>query len=163
MKLSIRIILSILIFVSSVYLSFIYESEYRKIVRWLYEFLTNNKISFNHPAKYLHFASGAFVSSISIYLVVILNLIFKHERRTLLINTCLSLTLFPISLVLYSIVDSNLKIIECTMCDDGLRTLDYNDILYDRIMILSLIISLIPWIISEYKNMRKKAKVYNTH
>lgn len=156
MKRKIRIILSVLIFAISVYAAFIFEDEYRKSVRWFYELLSENKISFRHPYKYLHFASGIFVSFIGVFFIGVLNSLFDQKRRQVIINLLLSLMLFSASLVMYSAIDVRLKIAECTMCDDGLRILNYNDIDYDRIMIVALLFAVIPWMISQVKIHKNK-------
>lgn len=159
MKLSIRIIVSILIFLGSVFLAFIIEDEYRKSVRWLYEILSNHNISFHHPAKNIHFASGYFVSSIGAFFVIIFNFIFNQKKHQILLNMVISLVLFTTSIVVYSAMDSKLKLIECTACENGLRTLEYNNILYDRIMILALISTLLPWVFTEFINRKKNGSL----
>ena len=71
----------------------------------------------------------------------------------------ISLVLFTTSIVVYSAMDSKLKLIECTACDNGLRTLEYNNILYDRIMILALISALLPWVFTEFINRKKNGSL----
>jgi len=90
---------------------------------------------------------------ISIFLLANLNLnssrIFK--------NTILCLLLFGISIFGISAIYANFKIIECTACDDGILKIHWNGIKYGMIIITSVIISIIPSLISLIK--RKKANV----
>ena len=70
-------------------------------------------------------------------------------------NAGLSIALFVSYIIGYAFIDSKLKLIECTMCDNGLRTLKYNDIAYDQIMVMAIVFAFIPWLISEFKIWRR--------
>ena len=63
-------------------------------------------------------------------------------------------SIFFISTFLFSYIESNLKIIECTACDNEKLKLHFNHINYDLIFISSLVISLIPLLILKIKNSR---------
>ena len=162
MKLSIRIVLSIVIFLLSVYLAFIFEEDFRKLIRWLYENLSRHKISFDHPRKYIHFASGFFVSTIALFNIIVLNMIFTQQKQKIFINLIFSIVGFSISIFLFSLLDSKIKILQCTACDNGFIKLDYDDLKYDRIMLIALIIAIIPWLIALIIN-RKRKKNRNAH
>jgi hypothetical protein len=68
---------------------------------------------------------------------------------------CLTVCIFFFVLALICYFDSNIKIIECTACDDGIRTLEYADIRYERIIFTSLALSLLPIGI---KRIRKRGR-----
>lgn len=163
LKLTIRILLSILLFIGAVYLSVLYSSEYRKIIRWLFEFLSHKQITFHHPAKYFHFGRSPFVFSIAFFLVVVFNLSYRLTKKQVVLNTMCSLLLFSICTLVYSELNWQYLILECTICDDGLRTINYHDIHYDLIMMLSLLFASIPWMISEIKLRRRKRKNLNQY
>jgi hypothetical protein len=147
------------IFVASAYISFIYEYEYRNFIRWLYEILSEHKISFVHPRKYIHFASGYFVFSVASFFVVVFLTSIRLNWKQILLNSLLSFTLYSVSILTYAYFDGKLRLIECSKYDNGIRTLKYNDIAYDQIMILSIFVGLLPWLISNYKKWRKNKKL----
>lgn len=74
---------------------------------------------------------------------------------TALLNVLLSLASFSICIIAYTYVHGRLKLIQCTMCDKGIRTLKYNDIAHHQIITISVVFALIPWLISGEKNWRK--------
>ena len=45
---------------------------------------------------------------------------------------------------------------ECTACNDGKRVLSYYDINYDLIFIISLVSAILPFILTEIKNMKSQ-------
>ena len=56
----------------------------------------------------------------------------------------MTLLIFGIALFGISALDANMKIIECTACDDGIRKLHWNEIKYGNILGASSILSIIP-------------------
>ena len=66
-------------------------------------------------------------------------------------RTVLSIVIFATAMILISSVDGNLKVIECTACDNGIRKLHWNEINYGFIVGLSSIIAAVPSIISVLK------------
>lgn len=60
--------------------------------------------------------------------------------------------------MLYFYFDSSIKLLECTACDDGTRVLRYNDIRYDSIFVISLIISLLPVLTTQFKMVMQTHK-----
>lgn len=64
------------------------------------------------------------------------------------------LFLFSIAIILISSLNANLKVIECTACDGGIRKLGYGEINYNLILISSLVISIIPSNLSLIKNIK---------
>ena len=152
------IFLLILIFVVTAGLSFYFENKFQITIRHLYSSLTDNKISFEHPRKYFHFASDLFVFSFGLYMTLLSYLIFKQTPRQRIINSLLTFILFPFTVLLYSYFDGLIKLVECTACDDGTRVLKYNDIRYDSIFVISLIISLIPVLTTQLKKSIRTRK-----
>ena len=162
MKIAIKIVLSILLFISSAYLSFAYERKYREFVRILYEFLSDYKLSFYNPGKHFHFISGVFVFSVSSFILLIFLSSIKLKWQHVLLKLIVSFTIYSICTLVYVYIDSKLKLIECTICENGLRTIKYGDIAYDSIMITSILFASIPWIIFTFKKWMKN-KYYSYH
>lgn len=152
------IIILFLLFVVAAGLSFYFEGTYQKTIRHLYCSLTNYKISFEHPRKYFHFASDLFVISFGLYATLFSYLIFKQTPRQRLINCVLAILVFPVTVILCSYFDSSIKLLECTACKDGKRVLRYNDIRYDSIFVISLTISLLPVLTTQFKKFIRTRK-----
>ena len=133
--------------------AFIFEEDFRKLIRYLYGSLSSNKISFQQSGKYFHFASGEFLSATCMFFLLLFVLI--KNKKNLIINLILVWVIFCISTILFCFLDGFGKLAECTACDDGTRILTYNEINYDLIFILSLTLSLLPMIIVKFIQLRK--------
>lgn len=155
-----RFFLSIFIGIITAYflvlLAFTFEENYREFIRNLYQQLTENKISFKNDVKYLHFASGEFISSFVIFLISKFILLKRQENKQRIKNIVLGMLLIIISTIVICYIDSNGKLIECTTCDNGKRVLGFNDINYDFIFITSLLFGILPAIVTEIKNRKRK-------
>ena len=137
-------------------LAFTYEENYREFIRNLYQQLTENKISFKNDVKSLHFASGEFISAFVIFLISKFILLKRQENKQRIKNIVLGMLLIIISTIVICYIDSNGKLIECTACDNGRRVLGFNDINYDFIFITSLLFGILPTILTEIKNRKRK-------
>lgn len=71
-------------------------------------------------------------------------------------NTVILLLIFGISLFVISAINANLRVIECTACDNGIVRIHWNGINYDLIIGLSAILAIIPSIIRLVKHKLKK-------
>lgn len=156
MRIFFKILIGIVIAYFLALIAFIYEENYRDLIRNLYQQLTENKISFKNYGKYFHFASGEFISAFVLFIISLFLLLKRQENRQRIKNILFGTLLLIISTIIYCYIDGNGKLIECTACDDGKRVLRYNDINYDLILISSLIFGILPTIISERKNRKKK-------
>ncbi|WP_298540912.1 L-rhamnose/proton symporter RhaT [uncultured Aquimarina sp.] len=70
-------------------------------------------------------------------------------------NGIICLLIFGISLIGISAIDANIKVMECTACDDGIRKIHWNGINYGLIIGTSAIISIIPSLIRIIKRIKK--------
>jgi hypothetical protein len=120
------------------------EGDFRKLVRYLYVLLSDGNISFIFPRKYFHFPSGLFISSFGIFMVAIFQIVIWTRSvkifRMLLLGFILSIG----SVLVYVYVDGLLKILVCTMCNDGALSLDINKVNYDLIFVVWLLFILLP-------------------
>lgn len=161
MKIIKTIIFSILILALSAYLALYYERNYRKLIRFLYEFLTKNKLSLIEPREHFHFPSGVFVSTFSVFILISFYLFRKNKRKQNIINLFTGVLILIISTYSFCYVDSHLKVMECPTCGNGERELGYDDINYDKIFIASLILTVLPGIITKIRNRRESYKNEN--
>lgn len=148
----------LVIFIASIYCSFYFEESYRKLIRHLYVALSNGKISFFTPKKYLHFASGEFVLSFGLFTITLCFLSYRQTTKQRVVNIALGLFFLVASTLIQSYFDSFFKIVECTACSDGTRQLHYGDINYDVIFISSLILAIIPVTTTEIRKLFKLKK-----
>ncbi len=130
------------------------EGYYRKTIRFLFTSLNSN-VSFHHPRKYYHFASGAFVTTFGIFNVILFLALNKLKVKRKIINLFLLFLILAISTITYCYFNSLFKVIECTACDDGKVKLTYDSVNYDLIFITSLLLSSTPIFISSILNWKK--------
>jgi hypothetical protein len=143
----------LLAFVLATICAFYLEESYRVLVRKIFKWSTNNNISFFGKNFHL-FPSYQFVLSFGLYISFFIFLIKSLRIKKKLLVTIMVSSIFFISTFLFSYIESNLKIIECTACDNEKLKLHFNHINYDLIFISSLVISLIPLLILKIKNSR---------
>ena len=84
---------------------------------------------------------------------------YKTQRTKILKNGIFLVVIFIVALIGISAIDANLKIIECTACDDGIRKLGYNEINYGIILSISAIVSLIPSLVTLIKKWQNRKKI----
>ena len=136
-----------------------FEDSFHHIVRQLYSSLTYNKISFRMPKLDLYFTFLEFAYSFGLFLTLLLFLFVGQTKRQKLLNSILTLIFMTITLLLFCYFDANIKLIECTACDDGTRIMEYSDLNYTKILIITLLISLIPCIWTKISNNRKAKRL----
>lgn len=140
----------ILGFLIACYSTLFFESEYRTLVVKLYKFSTKNNISFTGKAFNL-FPTYKFSVFFGIWIVFFIFRIINFKIKNRFIHFVCSFFLFFITTFLFCYIEGNLKIIECTACDDGKLQINYNQINYDLIFITSLIVSIMPLLITTIK------------
>ena len=149
-----NIFVLISVFIMSVILAFYFEEYYRSMVRFFYKYLSDNKIQFVGKDFNL-FINYYFLLSFGLSCVIFVK--SNNKKATeIFIWVFISVSLFLISTILISYIDSVLKLVECTGCDDGIRKLNYNEINYNYNFIFSIIIALIPILISKIRNLKSE-------
>ena len=127
------------------------EDSLHKLVRQLYESFTYNKIRFDIPKFDLYFFSIPFIITLGIYFIFLIFLFSRISKNKRLINSILTLVFLVSFFLISCYFGANLKLVECTACDDGILILKYSDIGYIKIFSVSLLTSLIPCIWSEIR------------
>src|SRR5437868_2695588 len=85
-------VILLVIFIVSIFCSFYFEELYRKLIRHLYVVLSDGKIAFFTPKKYLHFPSVEFILSFGLFIIMLCFLSYRQPTKQRIIN--ISLTLF---------------------------------------------------------------------
>jgi len=129
------------------------ETFFRHLIQNLFRWSTHNHINFygknfflfNKPVYYISFSISA--------------LLFGTSNKTkpfskIMINAIVLFLIFRSVLTLISAIDATAKIAECTACDDGTRSIHYNDINYSVILSISLLTAVVPDIFKIIRNRK---------
>ncbi len=142
----VKVTIGIVFFILGVGLSLILESFLRNLVFDLYTETTNNGIQFvgknlklfASPIYYIFFVITFSMLALDSYSKTILKIIT---------NITIAILIFTIILIGICAFDANLKIMECTACNNGIRKLKYNEVNYGLNLGLSAIFSAVPSLI----------------
>lgn len=158
MSIALRLIISFLIFLVSIYFTFVFEDDYRDLIRWFYKHVSDYKISFFQPRKHIYFTSSYFILSVALFIIIVFNLAMTQKKIQIVVNILISILSFVLSIYAYSYFDSKMILNECKECINGFKQLNFEEVNYDKIMMISLLISIIPWF--KHMNLPKINKVY---
>ena len=151
-----KIIYSTLIFLLATFSAFHFEEYYRILIRLLYKYFTADSISF--VGKNFHFTSIYFVLAFGLFCLVIGIIQFGRTASQIFLSVVLVTVQFFLTTTVISYFSSQLRIVECTACDDGKISLQFNGINYDLIFISSLFIATLPILIKTIMNRMKANK-----
>jgi len=149
-----KIILGIIAFVIGFGIALYSESFFREIIQDIFKWSTSDKIKFVGKNMYIFSDKTYYITLGIIPLILTLENLNKKSTEFLK-NGIICLLIFGISLIGISAIDANIKVIECTACDDGIRKLHWNAINYGLIIGTSAIISIIPSLIRIIKRTKK--------
>ena len=150
-----RILFGIVFFVIGFGTAIFADSFFRHIIQDLFQWTTNNGIQFGGKDFYL-FGNPIYFTSFGLAFFIFSVANRKAKISRILRNGILLILIFSLALIGISALDANLKIIECTACDDGIRRLGYNEINYLLILAISVIISIIPSLIKIIRTIKKR-------
>lgn len=151
-----KIIYSTLIFFLSTFSAFYFEEYYRTLIRLLYKYFTADSISF--IGKNFHFTSMYFVIAFGLFCLIMGINQFGRNFSQISLSMLLETVLFFLTTTVISYFSSQLRIVECTACDDGKISLQFNGINYDLIFMSSLFIATLPILIKTIRNRMKANK-----
>lgn len=141
-----KIIFGVIAYITGITIAYYSESFFRGIIQDIFIWSTTNKIQFIGK-NFFVFSSKLYYLAFGIWFVILTFESLEKKFTKVLKNGMFSLIIFWISIIGISAIDANLKVLECTACDDGIRRLHWNTINYNQIMAMSVIISLIPSLI----------------
>jgi hypothetical protein len=158
------ILLLLFVFVLTSTLAFYYENSYRVLVRFFFKYFQGDKIKFIGKNFHL-FASSYFVVAFGLFSVVLTMLLYGQSNRQRFICLFSTITLFFITTMATTYIDSFGKVVECTACQDGIRTLHFNAVNYDFHFITSLVVGLLPllwtFLKKQISKWRQRKPAYN--
>jgi len=151
-----QILFSALFFILAAFAGYFMYNEFRSLTRWVYVLSTNGAITFIGKDIDLW---GTYWFQLYFGLwAAILFLYFSNMslfRATL--NISIAIFSFIVVVATISSTDAQLKLVECTMCDDGTRQLHFNSIPYLVFALLGFIISLAPRTVQVIRRIRISA------
>ena len=153
-----KIIFLVLILLSAMITALCFEGRYRTLIRFLYRYFTNGKISF--IGKNFHFFSLTFIWSFGIFCVIMAYIQIGQSTTKVIRNVIVMIFILILTTSVICYFGSQSKIIECTACDDGNIRLHYNEVNYNLIFLSSLIITSLPNVIKPFKNKKSFGNHY---
>lgn len=154
-----KIIFGILAFIIGIGISLFSYSFFREQIQSIFLWSTSNQIRFTGKNFYL-FGNDFYYLSFGISFLVLTLQNLNQRLKEIFKNVIICLLIFGVSLITISAIDANIKVAECTACDNGIRKLHWNGINYGLIVGSSAILSIIPSLYRMIKQIKKPA--YNT-
>ena len=142
--------------------SYLLEGFFREQIQRIFKWATSDHIKF--IGKNFYIFSGLFYYlsfAVSFAAFGILN--FNQPFKRIINNGLIGIFIFILSVIGISSFDANLKVIECTACQDGIRKLQWNEINYDLILGISALLFIIPSLVWKLKKQRKSQRTTTVH
>lgn len=148
-----KLIVGIIAVIVGIGTSVVLDSFFREQIQSLFILSTSNHIRFTGKNFHL-FSSYFYYSSFALAFLLFFLTNLGLEVKQIIKSGIISILLFTLAVVVISLIDANMKVIECTACNDGIRILHWNEINYDLILSTSILISMIPNILSLVRNLK---------
>ncbi|CAM1343553.1 conserved membrane hypothetical protein [Tenacibaculum amylolyticum] len=156
------IFIGIISFIIGITIAVLSYSFFRTQIQNIFLWSTSNQIRFIGKNFYF-FASNFYYISFGItFLYFSINTIHQ-EIKIILKNIILRTLIFIVFIILISSLYANLKVIECTACENGIRSIHWNEINYDFILGISILSSNIISIIDFIKSRKKTNQHERNH
>ena len=149
-----KIIFGFLAFIIGIGISLFAYSFFREQIQNTFLWSTSNRIRFTGKNFYL-FGSDFYSLSIGLLFLIFTLDNLNQKVKKVLKNGIICLLIFGFSLIVISAINANIKVAECTACNDGIRNLHWNGINYGLIIGSSAIISIVPSLIKITKRTKK--------
>ena len=151
-----KVIFGTLAFIIGISIAYYSESFFRGIIQDIFKWSTSDKIQFVGKNFFI-FSNKLYFLTFGIGLIILTLDNLNQKLANFLKNVMVSILIFGILIIGFSSLDANLKVMECTACDDGIRKLHWNDINYGLILGSTSIIATIPSLIRIIKRIKKPA------
>lgn len=131
------------------------DGHYRNVVLFLLQYFNGEHIHFIGKNFHL-FASYTFIFSAGIYSLLVYIFIKNFPNKQIIINLLSNICILVITTLVTVKLDSEIMVLNCTACDDGILTIDYSQINHDKYFIMSLGSSLLYLSIKFLVTLRKR-------
>lgn len=122
--------------------SFFLDGYYSNAVLFLMQFFNGEHLHFIGKNFHL-FTSYHFIFSAGIYSLLVYLFIKNLCSKQIIINLLSIICVFIITTLVTIKLDSEIMVLNCTACDDGILTINYSYINHDKYFIMSLGTSLL--------------------
>ena len=134
-------------FVAGVITAFISDEAIRNLIKYSYRFFTGNAIHFTGKDSHLFYPTYFYLTCGAVFAALYF-LLKSTVWAARLRYASLFFFVFVSSVVFICFVDGNLKLAECTSCQDGRRAIPYSEIPFIMIITFSYGLSLFSvWIV----------------
>jgi len=154
-----KLIIGLGFFLFGVFLSFYFENFFRNRVIELYQWSTSGNLKFVGKNFYFGFGSTFYFLCFGISFLVFGKDCITKSGNQILKNALLWVLLFSLVTILVCSIDANLKVLNCTLCDDGILKLSYSSFNSTFVLGVSIAISTFPNLINIVRDEVKKAKI----
>jgi hypothetical protein len=120
------------------------RADLRKFIQALFRFLTENHIRFHGGKDFVFFGPAWYYLAFGVFGAMFYLSKNKLQMRGKIQRGFFEVLIFFISLIAICYYDGAMKIMVCTACNDGTRSIHYNEVHYDLIVVCSLMLSMIP-------------------
>ena len=141
-----KVLIGIIGFILGISFGFYFEGSFREIIQDIFRFATSDKIQFVGKNIYI-FSDRTFEYILGLALMTFLLANIELKTNQILKNVILCLLIFGFSIFLISAINANLKVVQCTACDNGIVKMHWNNINFGLTIGLSAILSIFPSII----------------
>lgn len=142
-----RIIIGIVAVIIGFEIALFVYSFFREQIQNIFLWSTSNRIRFTGKNFHL-FSSNFYYLSFGIAFLLFSLGNLNQGLKQIIKNGVLSILIFIIAVIGIASVDANIKVVECTACNDGVRAIHWNGINYGLILGVSIIISVVPSMMS---------------
>lgn len=153
-----NILFGLLSFLTGVLVAWFSVGQIRQVIRRFYQWTTGNAFQFHGKHIIINLDPIYYVAFGLAFLILWYCLKGLTLKRTI-IWTGISTILIIATAVVYAWIDGNLRVISCTICDDGIVSLHWNDLNYNLVSELSLLVGLTPLITWTIKKRKKASQL----
>lgn len=153
-----RSFFALIIFSLGAVCAFFLNMRFHRWLREMYVYFSDGRISF-FGGKEFFLLDVTFIICAGSYITALTILLFYLGRmRKVILHLLISISICIFSIGFICWLDSNLKLVQCTACNDGTRKLHWGDIPYNNIFATGVLISLLPLLISILRQRLLKKK-----
>jgi hypothetical protein len=143
------ILLLLLVFISAIFFAFYFDNSYRLLVRNFFKLFQGDKIKFI-SSKFDLFPDPYFLISFGLFGVLFSWFLYRERKLGSVLHVGLVVSLFFITTMMTTYLDSTSKVIECTACKEAI-SLHWNEVNYNFHFITSLVVALVPLLWAFFK------------
>jgi|SRR5690606_7072670 len=135
--------------------------QFRQLIRTLYQWTTGNAFQF-YGKRIIINLDPIYYATFGLSMLTLWICLKLLTLKEAILWTAISGLTFLISVTIYAWIDGNLRVVSCTMCDDGIVILHWSDLNYNRVAELSLLLGLTPLIIWTIKKRKRPVHNFST-